>query len=468
MLNTSGASALFDALARSVNGPASGAAASSGSGWTTLVTAAVSFLSGNPAPGVKHPLTYELHTQVVSLLLTLLSSQRAATASGAAAAVPTPGNSPNAASACEVLHGIPASDVSGPDCGLAALTAAGGSVSEPALRALMLLGMSNFAPAPVVAGAKKASKSDAAAAGAAASGTPATATTEASQSTTWASVLTSALLRNVIVDGVRNEDSDTVGPVPDSSTGKASLSIEQQRVKALAAYVRGDLDGSAESASRAAVAPGVALNAIADLSSGLLNLPLGIVGKMFDDSPDPVGKPLAERSALLLLLLTHNLRAVDDGLRLIKNPYREALARLVDAPAAVSSYDAPLPAPSAFSAGVPVPFRSLFKSLVLLCEQPLGVCLLYTLLQSSRAWCEHVLSRVDVDSLLLPLLAQLYSVPTLTPDHRYILLITLLLFTQVSRAHRRSLHSVGIRTLPPPPLSPTSRMRPFARQRTAA
>ena len=84
-------------------------------------------------------------------------------------------------------------------------------------------------------------------------------------------------------------------------------------------------------------------------------------------------------------------------------------------------------------------------------------------------WREHVLSRVDVDALLLPLLAQLYSVSMLTPDHRYILLITLLLFTQV-RARSRARHRVfgAFRDLtyrpPPLPLLPifySSRTPPF-------
>ena len=470
-MNTSGPAALFNALSRSVSGPASGAAASSGTGWTALISASVAFLAGSPAPGVKHPLTYELHTHVASLLLTLLSAPRSVptTLTGAAAAGAANNSSTPSA---DVLHGINVADATGPDGGLAALAAAGGSISEPALRALMLLGASPFAPPQTSTGAARKSKSSVAAA-APESSVPTTAA--GVPAATWASVLVAALLRNVTVDGVRSEDSDTVGPVPDSSSGKASLGIEEQRVKSLAAYARGELDGSADHAARLGAAPGAALNAVADFTSGLFTLPLGIVGKMFDDAPDPVGKPLAERSALLLLLLTHNLRAVDEG-KLVKNPFREALARLVDAPTGVASYDAPLPAPSAFAAGVPVPFRALFKSLVLLCEQPLGVCLLYTLLQSSRAWCEHVLSRVDVDSLLLPLLTQLYSVPTLTPDHRYILLITLLLFTQVRKKERR-IERLKSHTLnksldshklaPPPPLPPLFRMRPSAKRHIA-
>lgn len=68
----------------------------------------------------------------------------------------------------------------------------------------------------------------------------------------------------------------------------------------------------------------------------------------------------------------------------------------------------------------------------MLCDQPLGTALLYTLLQTCPSWSDHVVTRTDVDQLVVPLLQQLYYVPCLGPDHRYLLLITLLLFTQDS------------------------------------
>jgi hypothetical protein len=263
------------------------------------------------------------------------------------------------------------------------------------------------------------------AASAAAAASP-EASTPVDPNATLASLLVAALLRNVAVDGGRNEDSDTVGPSPTSSSGKASLAILTARTASLEAYARGDLsgDGSKKPSSTSA-----ALNAVADLATSALTLPTTIVGKLLEDTPDPVAKPLSERSALLLLLLAHNLRSMEGPV--VPNPYRDALARLSDSGVAAVTYTTPLPPPSALAKSVPVPFKPLFTALVALGEQPLGVCLLYTLLQSSRGWCEMVLSRGDVDQLLLPLLKQLYSVPTLGSEHRYILLITLLLFTQV-------------------------------------
>ncbi len=282
-----------------------------------------------------------------------------------------------------------------------------------------------------------------------------------------------ALLRNVAVDGSRTEDSDDVGPSAGSAAGKASLSIVSQRAAALALYRKceaaeaagaraaaaasaaaGSKGSSAASAAAAGgraggSAAGAALDTVADLAISALTMPGDLVGKLLEDAPDPVGKPLGERSALLLLLLAHNLRATDASVAaaaaaaggsaaggssasLLPNPFREALSRLTDSGAASIKYSAALPAPGALGgSGVAVPFKPLFTSLVAMCEQPLGVSLLYTLLQGSKGWCEHVLSRRDVDTLLLPLLAQLYTVPTLNSDHRYMLLITLLLFTQV-------------------------------------
>jgi len=288
---------------------------------------------------------------------------------------------------------------------------------------------------------------------------------------TWACLLTAALLRNVAVDGSRNEDSDTVGPSPTSSSGKASLSILTSRVASLDAYARGELGGLSTVGGGGAKAGGkpaavsAALNGLADLATTAITLPTTIVGKLLEDTPDPVAKPLAERSALLLLLLSHNLRVMEG--QVLINPYREALARLSDSGVTSATYSLPLPPVNALAKGVPVHFKSLFSALVALGEQPLGVCLLYTLLQSSRGWCEMVLSRGDVDQLLLPLLKQLYSVSTLGSEHRYILLITLLLFTQVSssdsdsfscssfsfalRTHARIAASL---TTPPPPHKP--------------
>ena len=204
VINTSGPSALFDALAKPANGGSKTA-----QGWTTLIVACLAFLTGPPAPGEKHPLTYELHGHVISLLVTLLSSTAAV---GAATSAPSAAgaNTLLPTAHAEVLRGVLLSAASGPTGGLAELAAAGGSVSEPALRALMLLGAQPFVPpvSPLAATPKTA--------------TPVAAAPAVSSGATWAAALVYALLRNVTVDGMRTEDSDTVGPVNGSCFSRGS------------------------------------------------------------------------------------------------------------------------------------------------------------------------------------------------------------------------------------------------------
>jgi hypothetical protein len=416
----------------------------------SLITASVAFLAGGCAPGAVHALTYELHAQVASLLLTLLGGGGGG---GKRAALPGGGATGTGAGAAgvsggeDVLHHIPASAAAGADGGLEGAAAAGGP--DAALKAIMLLGARLLDGGGVDGWSKAAAKGGGSGAGGS-GGAP-------EAGATWAGALVAALLRNVAVDGARSEDSDLAGPSADSAAGKASLAVVAQRAAALEAYAKGALEGGegGEGGGGGAGKPratSAALDAVADLASSALRMPGAIVGKLLEDSPDPVGKPLAERSALLLLLLVHNLRAVGDAL--LANPYREALKRLVDSGASSATYAIPLPAPGALAKGTPVAARPLFTALVALSEQPLGVCLLYTLLQVSEEWCKHVLSRADVDALLLPLLNQLYCVPTLGPDHRYILLITLLLFTQVRLFQRARAPLAHKHSRPPPPTPP--------------
>lgn len=150
---------------------------------------------------------------------------------------------------------------------------------------------------------------------------------------------------------------------------------------------------------------------------------------------DPTPRPLAERSALLLLLLAHNCRSglPEPALSALANPYRTALASVEDLPASPTRGK---PAPA-----VGVAFKGLFKALTMLCDYPLGTALLYTLMQTAPAFADHMFTRADVDEVLLPCLQQLYRLSSLGPDHRYILLITLLIFTQdagwCENAHKR-------------------------------
>lgn len=105
---------------------------------------------------------------------------------------------------------------------------------------------------------------------------------------------------------------------------------------------------------------------------------------------DPTPRPLAERSALLLLLLAHNCRSglPEAPLAALANPYRTALASVEDsAPAVPAAAKGAKPAaPAAVALAVGVSFKALFKALTLLCDYPLGTALLYTLMQVGGQW----------------------------------------------------------------------------------
>lgn len=146
----------------------------------------------------------------------------------------------------------------------------------------------------------------------------------------------------------------------------------------------------------------------------------------------------------------------DPALAATVNPFRSALASITDVdargvalaiPTDASSTTAPATdgttstTQAAASSSLPVSFRQLFKALTCLCEHPLGTSLLYTLMHTSRSFSDYVLTRSDVDELLMPCLKQVYHMQSLPHEHRYMLIITLLLFSQdagwCENAHRR-------------------------------
>lgn len=121
-----------------------------------------------------------------------------------------------------------------------------------------------------------------------------------------AHLLTRALLRNVAIDAPRTDESDTPGPSDASIAGRASLLVSEQRAKALAAH------------DAAAAAPPSALSTVlgtvASAAGAVASLPVTLITDVVAPGPgEPVGKPLSERSALLLLLLLHNCRALTDS-----------------------------------------------------------------------------------------------------------------------------------------------------------
>ena len=418
-----------------VNAPSTKNAEVEGFAWPQLVSSLLDFL----ATGKLSDATYELHTQAATLLLALLSTQLhhgdvlEARAVLASAGLVGPASDPKAVAA-----------------------AVGGDSADPFLHAAMLVGGQPLGAGAVApsAGAPPSSASFSSSSSSStpskpkpassAAVTPAKPTTPSGETPQRAAAVVTALLRYISVDGGRSDD----GPEPQGSDTNgpalASLGVQEARTKAVAEWTAAQNRPVKTGGSLAGKAADAISNSVLGAAKGIAGLPGALIsGLVMTDKGDPVPRPLAERAALCLLLLTHNCRSGIEGGELPRsNPYRVALSTLTDpAPASVP---APLPAAIAAvppSGRVSLPFKPLFKALCVLSEGPLGVALVYTLLQCSPELASNLLVRSDVDELLLPILSQLHRITMLGPDHRYILLITLLLFTQDSawctNAHRR-------------------------------
>jgi len=389
--------------------------------WVSLLSACIDFLSDGGCE-VRGTESYELHVQVISLLLVLVGTQ---------------------ASSSDLVRGHElASSSSSPEAELATLAKEGSVTQDPFLRAMMLLGSTSYS-LPTNASALPDLVSPPA-------------------GLTKALGLLRALLRNVCVDGVRTMTNNNItGPRSSAAACKASHSISERRQKALAALAKSgasttntsaqdvstlgsdSTNTSSSSPSRPVMSQPLSSSSASSSSSSssllsAVSIPAAFIGSLiFEDADEVVGKPLAERSSLLVLLMAHNFRA--DEASLSHNPYRKALGLLVDDKNTTAmTFSPPFKASpkSTTSVGASaspyesISFKNMFSALVVLCTSPLGTALLYTLIQTCPRFMEAVDSRTDVHTLILPLLEQLYSVHCLGPDHRYLLLVILLVFTQ--------------------------------------
>ena len=413
--------------------------------WSSLFSICIQFLS---TEGISSPETYELHVQVTNLVIVLLSIQTTSsytTTTRLSSCIVKPNTT---SSTTSLLQQYEDSIAAGIDK----------EIHDPYLRLAMILGHEVYTPSDRVSPSK--SKTTATVASS-------TTTNSETDNITRAQVLIRSLLRNVSLDGIRNEDSLTPGSMETYASTKSSLNILNQRNESARQYTKfsnsnGIVNtGSNTTNSSTTAAKAVnAIDTITNFTNNIVSVPVNLVGTFFFDIVEPVGKPLAERSALLLLLLCHNNRAAEKDKRLLSNPYREALQLLTDSRLPSMNYH-PLPSlsdskniTSSSTASTTnattlspanllttVSFKQLYTALVALCETPLGITIIYTLLQSCDLWNDYLLTRTDIDLLLIPLCQQLYYIYTLGSDHRYVLLITALLFTQdttfCETAHQR-------------------------------
>jgi hypothetical protein len=96
---------------------------------------------------------------------------------------------------------------------------------------------------------------------------------------------------------------------------------------------------------------------------------------------------------------------------------------------------------------VRIPFASLFDTLGMCLADESAVLLLYSLVHGNPDFLEYVLVRTDMDTLLMPLLENLYNAPRRTSNQIYMVLIILLILSQDS-SFNAGIHKLILPSVP--------------------
>uniref|UniRef100_A0A8C5ERU0 Dymeclin n=1 Tax=Gouania willdenowi TaxID=441366 RepID=A0A8C5ERU0_GOUWI len=151
-----------------------------------------------------------------------------------------------------------------------------------------------------------------------------------------------------------------------------------------------------------------------------------------DEEHNPL--PLSNQSLLLLLVLANLTDGPDWA-----NPYRQAISCFRNTQ---DTSSLPVEQLHTFQ----INFNSLYTAL---CEQQRSdqaTLLLYTLLHQNANMRTYMLSRTDMDNLVLPILEILYNVEERNSHHVYMALIILLILTE-DDAFNRSIHEVVLKNI---------------------
>ncbi|XP_030624148.1 dymeclin isoform X2 [Chanos chanos] len=151
-----------------------------------------------------------------------------------------------------------------------------------------------------------------------------------------------------------------------------------------------------------------------------------------DQEQNPL--PLSNQSLLLLLVLANLTDGPDSP-----NPYRQAVTCFKNTQ---DTSSIPSPQPHTFQ----INFNSLYTAL---CEQQRSdqaTLLLYTLLHQNANMRTYVLSRTDMENLVMPILEILYHVEERNSHHVYMALIILLILTE-DDTFNRSIHEVVLKNI---------------------
>ncbi|XP_064162945.1 dymeclin isoform X2 [Anguilla rostrata] len=171
------------------------------------------------------------------------------------------------------------------------------------------------------------------------------------------------------------------------------------------------------------------------VASGLWTVfTLGGAGSKPNPDQEQHPLPLSNQSLLLLLVLANLTDGPD-----CPNPYRQAITSFKNTQ---DTSSIPSPHPHTFQ----INFNSLYTAL---CDQQRSdqaTLLLYTLLHQNTNVRTYMLSRTDMENLVMPILEILYHVEDRNSHHVYMALIILLILTE-DDTFNRSIHEVILKNI---------------------
>ncbi|CAH1251605.1 DYM [Branchiostoma lanceolatum] len=164
-------------------------------------------------------------------------------------------------------------------------------------------------------------------------------------------------------------------------------------------------------------------------------LTLGIGGGGHPEDGIANTPALANQSMLLLLVLANHCGNDKDT----RNPYREALISFVNIPE--TSTEAQI------DASFNIKFASLYNAICGQLNNDSTILLLYILLHRNQHFKTFILSRLNIEALILPILQTLYHVADRSSHHIYMALIIILILSE-DDAFSKSVHEIILKSVP--------------------
>lgn len=143
--------------------------------------------------------------------------------------------------------------------------------------------------------------------------------------------------------------------------------------------------------------------------------------------------PLATQSLLLMLVLTNHCTTQ-------VNPYRQSLFTCAN------SQDTNPIAPTKALMLFKIDYSALFTALCKQANKDAATLLLYLLLHRNVAFRAHLLNRLDLDQLIIPILKTLYDAPNSNSHHIYMSLIILLILSE-DDSFNKNIHETKLKAI---------------------